>query len=297
MDYVRHFGKESAAFEAAAQKAAGDEVTPEVPSCPGWAMTDLVLHLGAVHRFVARVVGERMQQPPGNGDPARTGLPEEWASWLPPGRAPADSPVPAGLLDWFHEGAEALEERLFLASPDEPVWSWSEDRTVGFWQRAQAIEAAVHRWDAQKAVGDAATIDSALATDAVGQALETMVPLRRAEAKAPPGDGEQFRFRRTDGPQSWTVRFHGAAVLLGPASHRDAGADRHRDAGADRDIEIAGRASDLALFLWKRPVTGQLDILGNTRMLSRYFELVPPGAGPGHCPALDRAGRNRARRM
>lgn len=273
MDYVRHFGEEVAAFEAAAQKAAGEAVTPEVPSCPGWMMTDLILHLGSVHRFAARVIGERLQQPP-CGDAARTGLPDDWAAWLPPGRADASVPVPAALLDWFRAGAEALEERLFLASPDEPVWTWSEDRTVGFWQRTQAIEAAVHRWDAQRAVGDAATIDSPLATDAVRQSLEVMVPLLRAEAKAPPGDGEHFRFRRTDGPQSWTIRFRGDAVVLGPPG----------GAGGS-DIEIAGRASDLALFLWKRPVTGQLDILGNTRMLRRYFELVPPPDGPGHCPA------------
>lgn len=285
MDYVRHFGKEIAAFEAAAQKAAGDETAPALPSCPGWTMTDLVVHLGMVHRLVARVVGERMQQPPG-GDPGEAGLPDDWAAWLPPGRAPDDVPVPAALLDWFHAGAEALEERLFLASPDEPVWAWSVDRTVGFWQRTQAIEAAVHRWDAQKAAGDAATIDSSLATDAVRQAFEVMVPLRRAETKAPPGDGEHYRFRRTDGPQSWTVRFRGDAVLVGPAD-------------GSCDIEIAGRASDLALFLWKRPVTGQLDMLGDTRMIRRYFELVPPPDGPGRCAALDRAcsGLNRARRI
>jgi uncharacterized protein (TIGR03083 family) len=284
MDYVRHFGEEITAFEAAAQKAAGADTAPPVPSCPGWTMTDLILHAGMVHRLAARVIGERLQQAPG-ADPAEDGLPGDWASWLPPGRAPEGTGVPAALLDWFHEGAEALEERLFLASPDEPVWSWAEERTVGFWQRTQAIEAAVHRWDAQKVAVDAAVIDSSLATDAVRQALEVLIPLRRAGAKAAPGQGEHFRFRRTDGPQSWTVRFRGDAVLLGPS-------------GDDCDIEIAGRASDLALFLWKRPVTGQLDILGDTRMLRRYFELVPPPDGPGRCPSLDRAGSglNRTRR-
>lgn len=282
MDYVRYFGEEVAAFEAAAQKAAAEATTPATPSCPGWMMTDLLLHAGTVHRFVARVIGERLQQPP-SGGPAETGLPDDWAAWLPAARASAGSPVPVALLDWFRAGAEALEERLFLADPDEPVWSWSEDRTVGFWQRTQAIETAVHRWDAQQAVGDPATIDSPLATDAVRQAFEIMVPLRRSEAEAPPGEGEHFRFRRTDGPQSWTVRFRGDDVMVGPADGRC-------------DIEIAGRASDLALFLWKRPVGGQLDILGNTRMLSRYFELVPPPDGPGHCPALGPvcSGLNRA---
>lgn len=64
MDYVGHFGQEVAAFEAAGREAARSQAAPAVPSCPGWVVTDLVLHLGFVHRLVARVVGERMQQPP-----------------------------------------------------------------------------------------------------------------------------------------------------------------------------------------------------------------------------------------
>lgn len=274
MDYVRHFGEETAAFEAAVRETAGGEAAPAVPSCPGWTLTDLVLHLGSVHRFAARVIGERLREPPG-GDPA-AGLPGDWAAWLPPGRAPAGAPLPGALADWFHEGAEALEERLVLAGPDEPVWAWHGPQTVGFWLRAQAIEAAVHRWDAERATGTATVIDSALAADAVWQVFEVLVPLRRAAAGHPRGDGEHFRFRRTDGPQSWTVRFCGKAVIVGPDSRRC-------------DIEIGGRASDLALFLWKRPVTGQLDILGDIRMIRRFFELVPPPAGPGRCPVPGRA--------
>lgn len=276
MDYVRYFGGEAAAFEAAARKAAGPGAAPPVPSCPGWVMTDLVLHLGVMHRFLARVIGERMRQPPDASDPRGMGVPDDWAAWLPPGRAPSESAVPAALLDWFHEGAEALEERLFLASPDEPVWSWSADRTVGFWQRMETIETAVHRWDAQQAVGAPEPLDSALAADAVGLTLELLIPRQRATAKAPPGRGERYRLRRTDGAGAWTVCFSGDEVLLGPAGDRgDSETARPDTETARPDIEIAGRASDLALFLWKRPVTGQLDIQGNTRMIRRYFDLVP----------------------
>lgn len=265
VDYVRYFGGEAAAFEAAARKTAGAGTAPAVPSYPGWVMTDLILHLGVVHRFLARVIGERMRQPPDASDPRGLGVPDDWAAWLPPGRAPSRSAVPPAMLDWFHEGAQALEERLFLADPEEPVWSWSADRTVGFWQRMETIETAVHRWDAQRAAGPADPLDPALAADAIRQALEVMIPRRRAAAKAPPGRGEQYRFRRTDGPGAWTVCFSGDEVLIGPV-----GAENGHP-----DIEIAGRASDLALFLWKRPVTGQLDIQGNTRMIRRYFDLVP----------------------
>jgi uncharacterized protein (TIGR03083 family) len=146
VDYVGHFEREAAAFEAAARRAAGSRAAPAVPSCPEWVVTDLVLHLGMVHRLVARVVSERMQQPPARGDRSWRGPAGEWASWLPPGRAPRQDPVPARLLDWFGAGAAQLAERFRAAEPGERVWTWSPDHSVGFWQRMQAIEAAVHRW-------------------------------------------------------------------------------------------------------------------------------------------------------
>ena len=127
----------------------------------------------------------------------------------------------------------------------------------------QAIEAAVHRWDAENAVGVAQPLDPALAADAIGQTFEVMAPMRRFVGKAPPGHGERFLFQRTDGPGKWAVQFDGDAVLLGtPGSHYD--------------IQISGTTSDVALFLWQREVTGKLDIQGDTSLLSRYFALVPP---------------------
>jgi hypothetical protein len=41
-------------------------------------------------------------------------------------------------------------------------------------------------------------------------------------------------------------------------------------------IQISGTASDLALFLWQRPVTDRLDVRGDSSLLERYFVLVPP---------------------
>jgi len=265
MDYVAHFRREVAAFEAAARVAAGFEAAPAVPSCPEWVMTDLVLHLGVVHRYVARVIRERMQQPPDYDDLSWLGLTSEWAGWLSPAGAPRQLPVPAALPDWFHAGAADLQQLFSAADPGERVWTWSADHSAGFWRRMQAIEAAVHRWDAENAVGEAGPIDAALAADAVGQSLEIMAPMRRARVKAPPGRGERFSFRRADGPETWAVRFDGDAMLAGEA-------EQHGHDG----VQISGSASDLALFLWQRPVSGTLDVQGDTSLLSRYFDLVPP---------------------
>lgn len=59
MDYPAHFGRETVAFEAAARRAAAGGDAPLIPSCPDWTMSDLVLHLGGVHRYVARILCRR----------------------------------------------------------------------------------------------------------------------------------------------------------------------------------------------------------------------------------------------
>ena len=263
MDYTGSFGREVAAFEAAGREAMSSQPAPPVPSCPGWVVTDLVLHLGMVHRLVARVVRGRMRQPPAEGDRSWLKLPDPWRDWLPPGRAPRQSAVPAGLLDWFQAGAAELTELFRATDPGERMWTWSADQSAGFWQRMQAIEAAVHRWDAQDAVSAARPIEAALAADAITQTFEVMMPMRRAAAKAPPGQGERFVFRCTDRPQTLAVRFDADPVLLSVPTD-------------DYDIQISGTASDLALFLWHRDVTGSLEVQGDSSLLSRYFTFVPP---------------------
>jgi uncharacterized protein (TIGR03083 family) len=267
VDYVAHFGREVAALEAAARAAVGPWPAPAVPSCPGWRVTDLVLHLGTVHRTLARVIGERLQEPPPAGDLAWLEVPGEPAAWLPPGAVPRGAALPAALVDWFAAGAADLRSLFLAAGPDAAVWSWWADRTVGFWQRMQAIEAAVHRWDAQLAGGAAGPVDAELAADAVGQTFEIMVPARRARKQAPAGRGERFGFRRCDGDDFWAIRFDGAGVVPhdGPC-----------------DVELTGTASDLMLFLWHRisadaaAGAGRFTVRGDASLLDRYFVLVPP---------------------
>ena len=263
VDYVAHFGREVAAFETAARAAVGAQPAPAVPSCPGWRMTDLVLHLGTVHRMLVRVIGGRLQEPPHTGGLTWLEVPGECAGWLPPAGAPAGAALPAALVDWFAAGAATLRAQFAAAGQDEAVWTWWTDHTVGFWQRMQAIEAAVHHWDAQAAVGAAGPVDAALAADAVSQTFEVMAPARRAWTQAPPGQGERFGFRRTDGTEFWAIRFDAAGLAA---------------CGEPCDVELSGTASDLMLFLWQRvgAGAGSLVVRGDAALLDRYFVLVPP---------------------
>lgn len=257
MDYARHFRREVAEFEAAARAAVGK--APLVSSCPGWTMSDLVAHLGQVHRGVAYLVANRITQPPELPEEIMS-QPADRTGW-PTDDGPTDAPMPVSIVDWFAEGAETLAALFAQREPADPVWTWSAEQTVGFWARMQTIEAAVHRWDAEGAVGEPAPIDAELAADTVVQTFEVMAPARRAWSGAPEGKGERFRFRRTDGDGDWTVLFDGNDVRIttGPA-----------------DVEIAGTASDLALFLWQRVPADRLDVTGDATLPDRYFTLVPP---------------------
>jgi uncharacterized protein (TIGR03083 family) len=238
---------------------------PDVPSCPGWNVTDLVLHLGGVHRHVARIIREKQREhvPISRDDLGWLGLGHPHLHWLMTGHAPRNEPLPPEVLAWFEEGASELEAVFRQTDPDEPVWTWSPEKRVGFWLRTQAIEAAVHRWDAQFAHGVTQPIDAELAADGIDHTFEYMLPARREWAEAPEGSGETYHFHRTDGPGEWTVRLD-----------RD-GVEVTREHGKG-NVTIRGAASDLLLWLWRRIPASQMEVFGDAALLDRYFELVPP---------------------
>ncbi|MEV0412753.1 maleylpyruvate isomerase N-terminal domain-containing protein [Streptomyces sp. NPDC050448] len=178
MDHSRslsHFRNETLAFENAIRRAiaeAGDGPVPLVPSCPGWSAADPLGHLGTVHRFVGRILRDRLSEPPDHSDLTIFGIPDD-----PAVRA-----------------------------------AWPKPETEP--NHMQTIEPAVHRWDAESATGTSGPIDAEIAVDAVPQTFETMAPFRRAGTGPPAGAGERYGFRRTDGPESWTVTFSGERVLM-----------------------------------------------------------------------------------
>jgi uncharacterized protein (TIGR03083 family) len=276
VDYVPHFHREIRAFQAAARRAVGEAESPLVPSCPGWSASDLILHLGGVHRGVSSIIRDRLTGPPDFAALVTSEFPADLAGWPAPERAPNRGPVPESLVDWFAEGAGRLGTLFAERDRDQPAWTWGPEQTVGFWLRMQTIEAAVHRWDAESALaaGPATVpgtetaagrpLDAELAADAIGQTLEVMAPARRAWTNAPAGAGERFRFRQTDGGGVWTVRFDGADVRV--------------TGGADEpcDLEVTGTASDVALFLWQRLPADRLEVTGDPALIERYFVLVPP---------------------
>lgn len=247
-------------------EAARSGMTAMVPTCPGWMVADLVVHTGGVHRAQAHMIATRAQEPSGIARAMFASVPG-LLSWLEHstlfgGQSDAAT-IPAGVIEWFEEGAATLLDELNVADLDEPVWSWSGDNRVAHYLRMMPIETAVHRWDAQCAHDRATPIDHALALDGIDHTFEVMMPMRRGRAGAPSGNGESYRFALTDESAWWTVRFDGDPVV-------------QREGEEATDVSMIGTASDLFLFLWGRLPADALRITGEKALLDRYFELVPP---------------------
>jgi uncharacterized protein (TIGR03083 family) len=262
-DYLSLLESDSAELIAAAE---GNFELP-VPSCPGWHVVDLVVHVGAVHRAQAKIVATRATQASGIQKEMFLSVPG-LLEWLENsalfGKQSDLASVPAGIAGWFSAGSAELLTALTDADQDDAVWSWSADKSVTHYLRMMPIETAVHRWDAQAAVGRPEPIAANLAADGIGHTFEVMVPMRRAARPAAPGEGQTYRWEGDAFERSWTTQFQRDEVILTRADDKPA------------DLIVRGSASDLLLFLWRRIPASELTVTGEVRLLDSYFSLVPP---------------------
>ncbi|MCW2613719.1 MAG: maleylpyruvate isomerase family mycothiol-dependent enzyme [Frankiales bacterium] len=149
VDHLAHLERDAEAFVAALRST---DLDAPVAACPEWALRDLAVHLGRVHRWAAGIVrtGER-------------------------GAADAVAPADADLADWLADGAVDLLAALRL--PERECWTFAGRGSSAFWVRRQALETAVHRVDAQRAGGaEEDPVPDDLAEDGIDEVLEVMLP-------------------------------------------------------------------------------------------------------------------------
>lgn len=234
-----------------------------VPSCPGWYVATLVAHIGEVQRFWAHQIvtrAQKMEDLPQSAFDSCPGL-FEWFEGVDAGTPDMDA-VPAGLIDWFRQATDELVSAFQGVEPEECIWHWSGDNRAIVHMRNQAIEATIHRWDAQNAHGAVTPIDEAIARDGIDQHFAVQIPAGRSWGKPVQGSGESYHFHRTDGEGEWLIRFDGDAVTV-------------KREHAKGDVAIRGSAENLFLWLWGRIQADRLDVQGDTSLLVRYRQLVP----------------------
>ncbi|HEX2418104.1 MAG TPA: maleylpyruvate isomerase family mycothiol-dependent enzyme [Micromonosporaceae bacterium] len=232
---LRH---EGAAFRAAVSL---DGLAEPVPSCPGWTVEDLVVHLGNTYRWVhGHVIREITTQP------ARLTTDD-----IPRGEA---------ALPWWDARYGELLSTLDRLDAESPAWNWApQAKKAGFWHRRMAHETAIHRWDAQVAAGLTEPVETKLAVDGISEVLDSWLPGGRRLVTHSPVSG-LAELVASDVAHAWLVRIRGAGVALLDTStvmH-----EPHRI-----DAQAIGTASDLLLALWGRVPFDVLETAGNPRLL------------------------------
>ncbi len=221
MDYLDALRREGDALISAAAHVPD----AAVPSCPGWTTTDLLIHVCGIYRYVAKQAGsaERAERD-------TTEIPASDAAALT---------------------ADALAELLVVLAevdPAAPSWNWarSAENTAAFWPRRMAMETAIHRWDAQSAVGAPGSFDPELACDGVDEALSVFLPARRGRTKEDVTGTAHLH--ATDAPPSaraeWTIAFEPQGAMTVRHVHEKA------------DAALRGPAGPLFLAVWGRAADG-----------------------------------------
>jgi uncharacterized protein (TIGR03083 family) len=241
-EYADAVRAETAALVVAAE-AAGSGAA--VPSCPDWTVSDLLAHIGRVQNWAASVIEARTT------DPVRFRDLE---------KPPEDA---AGRLAYVRAGGPRLADALAAVDPHTPIWTFATEGagagTAAFWQRRQAHEAAVHRYDAELAAGTPGPVDGARAADGLDELLTIMGP--RAFGDGPDGAPATLHLHCTDRDGEWLVRF-------------GAGGYEVERVHAKGDVAVRGMASDLFLFAANRRGTDGLEVFGDDAVLARWREVV-----------------------
>ena len=215
--------------------AAASDPSAKVEHCPDWDVEALVGHMAMVWTYITAQV--------------TAASPE--ASTRPEG----DSSTPAELLD-------RMVALLAAADPSDPCWNWcpEEHRNVAWMVRRMAHEAAIHRWDAENAVGEASPIDADLAVDGIGEAVGFAW---RWHSRGPVEhfpDGS-LHLHRTDGDGEWLVRAEDGVMVV---------TEEH----AKGDAAVRGSASDLHLRCWGRALP-TLEVFGDEDLVDAWVACGP----------------------
>jgi uncharacterized protein (TIGR03083 family) len=261
--YVGALRRQGELLVGAAQRAG---LAAEVPSCPGWAVRDLLKHTGYVHRWAAGFVAQGLTTPVGESE-------EEILS-----QGPADAELPG----WFREGHAALVRALGSAGPDLNCWAFlAAPSPLAFWARRQAHETAIHRVDAERAASTA------------NQPASAAGPPAGAAGAAAPEDGTLFDPAfAADGVDELLMGFLARGIRRGSWAGLDGSLAIHADdgtaGGADwliaggtdapsvsrgtgpADCDVAGLASELYLMLWNRGPADRLRVTGDPAILATF---------------------------
>ncbi len=224
----------------AAAKAGPDA---RVATCPEWAVKDLVRHIGMVHRWVYGMVSSRSQE------------------FMP---FPKEAEGADDQLAWFEAGVDQLLDALAGLQPGEKVWTFlaGGPGPAEWWPRRMAHELAIHRADAESAIGPISpVVPPELAADGIDELFD-LLPVRHARSDDMKALEGNYHFHCTDVPGEWVVDFAGGEVAV-------------RREHAKCAVAVRGPASELLLFTYNRiPTQDGVEVLGDTELMDAWNSTV-----------------------
>jgi uncharacterized protein (TIGR03083 family) len=216
-----------------------------VPACPDWSVTDLVEHLGIIHRWVTEMVDRR--------SPVR--LPREEMEF--------DRPTgPEDLGPWLASGGAALVAVLRAADADDAMWAWGAHQSVRFWSRRQLHETAMHRVDLAQASAAPAQLEPEIAHDSILELIDflpsAVVFLPAVEQLR--GTGETIVLRATDFVGVGTISLIPDGFTFAPTV-------------GDADAALVGPVSELALVMSRRrePESASVELHGRRDLIEHWI--------------------------
>jgi uncharacterized protein (TIGR03083 family) len=241
--YLRAIGEDVAALTDVLVQAPPDT---RVPGCPDWSLSELGAHAGDFAAFYSHLVCDTTGA-------ARPPWPNTWRHGA---AAPLDGRPAAA---YFHDRAQFLLSLLRTTAPDAEVRTWNaEDQTAHFVARRAAHELAVHRVDAQLAVGEPHPIDAEVAADGIEEIFTMLDKLDLFEPGGQDTPRGRLQLVPDDVTRQWTILMAGRATEV------------RREATA-ADLELAGTACDLELLLYGRPTLGTVGRTGDHAVLDAWY--------------------------
>jgi uncharacterized protein (TIGR03083 family) len=237
-DHIAAIASEGAALAGTA--ASG--LDRPIPSCPDWDMAKLILHVGLVHTWAGECVRRR----------ATEGVDRSTLPRAPEGTA---------RVAWLGAATASLIDALGVAADDDPAGVWRDQPVAAaFWGRRMAQETAVHRWDAQAAVGRPEPVEAALAADGIAEVVELLLPLSVEALSAGDAPGT-LHLHCTDIAGEWLLSVQDGRLEV--AHGHDKG-----------DAALRGEASDLFLACWGRRTAAAPEVIGDQAVAQAWLAIM-----------------------
>jgi uncharacterized protein (TIGR03083 family) len=207
-----------------------------VPSCPGWDVAEVVWHTAVVFEHKVRVMADNAWPDP----------------WPPADFDDRDE------LTFLRQAKDDLFEEFSRHDIGEETTTFGSDSTIGFWARRMALEAAVHRYDAELAHSDPTPVADDLALDGVDEVLRVMLAgpwwSERVDTQHPVDAVVAVRAADRD----WSCDLRQRSVTVSDAA----------DAAAAATVQ--GEPEHVFLWLWGREPDSAVQTSGDASILAEF---------------------------